>query len=133
MATFGLTYFLIGLGEIIFGGEPKVMITSELYLPKGALEWKVFGGFVSFQKIDIAAAIIASIMVATLRVFFQKTADRPRPARGRRQSQGRVVGRHLARADLGDRVVRRRHRRARPPASCGARAPTCPSRCRPSR
>src|SRR3712207_4542717 len=73
MATFGLTYFLIGLGEIIFGGEPKVMIANELYLPKGAVEWKVFGGFVSFQKIDIAAAIIASIMVATLAVFFQKT------------------------------------------------------------
>jgi branched-chain amino acid transport system permease protein len=73
MATFGLTYFLIGFGELIFGGEPKVMITSDLYLPKGALEWKVFGGFVSFQKIDIAAAIIASVMVATLAVFFQKT------------------------------------------------------------
>ena len=73
MATFGLTYFLIGLGELIFGGEPKVMITNDLYLPKGSLEWKVFGGFVSFQKIDIAAAVIASIMVATLAIFFQKT------------------------------------------------------------
>ena len=31
------------------------------------------GGFVSFQKLDIAAAIIASIMVATLAVFFQRT------------------------------------------------------------
>src|SRR3954447_16710486 len=29
MATFGLTYFLIGLGEIIFGGRPKQMIRSE--------------------------------------------------------------------------------------------------------
>ena len=33
----------------------------------------MLGGFVSFQKIDIAAAVIASIMVATLAVFFQKT------------------------------------------------------------
>ena len=73
MATFGLTYFLIGLGQLIFGGEPKIMITNDLYLPKGSLEWKVFGGFVSFQKIDIAAAIIASLMVATLAIFFQKT------------------------------------------------------------
>src|SRR3954467_10785156 len=73
MATFGLTYFLIGLGELVFGGEPKVMIAEDLHLPKGAIEWKVFGGFVSFQKIDIAAAIIASIMVATLAIFFQKT------------------------------------------------------------
>src|ERR671928_936441 len=35
MATFGLTYFLIGLGGLVFGGEPKVMIAEELYLPKG--------------------------------------------------------------------------------------------------
>ena len=73
MATFGLTYLLIGLGELVFGGEPKVMIADDLYLPKGAIEWKMFGGFVSFQKIDIAAAVIASVMVATLAVFFQKT------------------------------------------------------------
>jgi len=38
MATFGLTYFLIGLGELIFGGSPKQMIASELYLPTGATE-----------------------------------------------------------------------------------------------
>src|ERR1700733_13531250 len=36
MATFGLTYILIGLGQLVFGGDPKVMITSELYLPKRA-------------------------------------------------------------------------------------------------
>jgi branched-chain amino acid transport system permease protein len=73
MATFGLTYFLIGLGELVFGGDPKVMIANELYLPKGALDFKVLGGFVSLQKIDIAAAIIASLMVAGLAIFFQKT------------------------------------------------------------
>src|SRR4029078_7535574 len=64
MATFGLTYFLIGLGELIFGGEPKVMIAEQLYLPKGAIDFKILGGLVSLQKIDIAAAVIASIMVA---------------------------------------------------------------------
>jgi branched-chain amino acid transport system permease protein len=73
MATFGLTYFLIGLGELVFGGNPKVMIASELGLPKGSFEVKMLGGFVSFQKIDIAAAVIASIMVAGLAIFFQKT------------------------------------------------------------
>ena len=73
MATFGLTYFLIGFGELLFGGEPKVMITDDLHLPRGALEFKMLGGFVSLQKIDVAAAIIASIMVAALAVFFQKT------------------------------------------------------------
>jgi len=73
MATFGLTYILIGLGEMIFGGDPKVMITDALYLPRGAIDVKMLGGFVSLQKIDISAAIIASIMVVGLAVFFQKT------------------------------------------------------------
>src|SRR5215208_3414526 len=38
MATFGLTYLLIGLGELIFGGNPKQMIATELYLPQGATD-----------------------------------------------------------------------------------------------
>src|SRR3979411_593635 len=62
MATFGLTYFLIGFGQLLFGGEPKVMITDDLHLPRGALEFKMLGGFVSLQKIDVAAAVIASII-----------------------------------------------------------------------
>ena len=73
MATFGLTYILIGLGQLIFGGNPKVMIANELYLPSGEMRFKGLGGFVSFQKIDIAAVIIASLMVAVLAVFFQRT------------------------------------------------------------
>jgi branched-chain amino acid transport system permease protein len=73
MATFGLTYFLIGLGELVFGGDPKVMIASDLYLPKGAFDIRMLGGFVSLQKIDIAAAVIASLMVGFLAIFFQKT------------------------------------------------------------
>jgi branched-chain amino acid transport system permease protein len=73
MATFGLTYFLIGFGQLVFGGNPKVMIAQDLYLPSGALNWKGSLGYVTFQKIDIAAVIIASIMVAALAVFFQRT------------------------------------------------------------
>jgi len=73
MATFGITYFLIGFGELIFGGNPKQMITDQLYLPKGAIDLKILGGFVSLQKIDIAAALIAAVMIALLAFFFQKT------------------------------------------------------------
>jgi branched-chain amino acid transport system permease protein len=73
MATFGLTYILIGFGQLLFGGNPKVMIANELYLPSGEMRFKGLGGFVSFQKIDIAAVIIASFMVAVLAVFFQRT------------------------------------------------------------
>jgi branched-chain amino acid transport system permease protein len=73
MATFGITYFLIGLGEFIFGGEPKVMITSQLYLPEGRTNFDILGGFVTIQHIDVAAAVIAIIMIAVLGIFFSKT------------------------------------------------------------
>jgi branched-chain amino acid transport system permease protein len=73
MATFGITYVLIGLGELIFGGNPKQMIADQLLLPKGSYELPVFGGFVSLQKIDIAAAVIAALMIGGLAFFFQKT------------------------------------------------------------
>src|SRR5919205_184756 len=73
MATFGLTYFLIGLGEFVFGGNPKRMIAEQLFLPTGAIDLPVFGGFVSLQRIDIAAAVIAALMVTGLALFFQRT------------------------------------------------------------
>jgi len=73
MATFGITYFLIGFGEFVFGGDPKVMVTEDLFLPQGSITYKTLGGIVQLQKIDIAAVIIASIMVAALAVFFSKT------------------------------------------------------------
>ena len=73
MATFGLTYILIGAGELIFGGDPKIMISEQLLLPSGDYRIPAFGGFVQMQKIDIAAAIIASLMVVSLGIFFQKT------------------------------------------------------------
>ena len=73
MATFGLTYVLIGIGEIIFGGEPKQMIAEELFLPRGTIELNILGGRVILQKIDIAAAVIASLMIVALAGFFQYT------------------------------------------------------------
>ncbi len=73
MATFGITYFLIGFGELIFGGEPKQMITSQLMLPEGRTNLEIAGGFVTIQHIDIAAAVIAVLMIASLGIFFSKT------------------------------------------------------------
>ncbi len=73
MATFGLTYFLIGAGQLVFGGDSKIMIAEELYLPKGPVNFNILGGLVSLQKIDIAAAVIASVMVLGLSIFFSKT------------------------------------------------------------
>jgi branched-chain amino acid transport system permease protein len=73
MATFGLTYILIGLGELVFGGDPKNMITSELYLPQGAIDANILGGVVTFQRLDIAAAVIAGVLIVALGLFFQST------------------------------------------------------------
>ncbi len=73
MATIGLSYFLIGFGEFIFGGETKSMITEELGLPTGSSTWEVFDGIVIFQHIDIAAVVIATVLVAGLAFFFSKT------------------------------------------------------------
>ena len=73
MATIGLSYFLIGFGEFIFGGEPKSMITEELGLPTGSTVIDIFNDIVILQHIDIAAAIIAAILVVGLAIFFSKT------------------------------------------------------------
>jgi len=73
MATFGLTFIIIGLGEFIFGGEPKQMIADELGLPQGTMRFDILGGKVIIQKIDVAAAVIASLMIAALALFFQYT------------------------------------------------------------
>ena len=73
MATFGITFFLIGFGELIFGGDPKVMITKQLYIPTGTLSFDFAGGRVELQKLDITAIAVAGLMVAVLAVFFSKT------------------------------------------------------------
>jgi branched-chain amino acid transport system permease protein len=74
MATIGLTYFLIGFGEFVFGGEPKQMITEQLGLPTGSTAIEMGErGLIILQHIDIAAAVIAVIMVTALGIFFNKT------------------------------------------------------------
>lgn len=73
MATIGLSNFLIGLGEYIFGGETKSMVTEELGLPTGSTEFAPFDGLLILQHLDIAAVVIAIAMVAGLSFFFSKT------------------------------------------------------------
>jgi branched-chain amino acid transport system permease protein len=73
MATVGLTYFLVGFGEWVFGGSPKVMITQQLGLPTGSTQLEILGGRVNIQHLDIAAAVIATVMIAVLAFFFQRT------------------------------------------------------------
>jgi len=73
MATIGLSYFLIGFGEYIFGGDTKSMITEELGLPTGSTVFEPFDGILILQHLDVAAVIIAGVMVAGLAFFFSKT------------------------------------------------------------
>jgi branched-chain amino acid transport system permease protein len=73
MATIGITMFLIGLGETIFGGENKRMITQELGIPTGNFVFEPFGGFVSIEQKDLTAVIGAIVLVVLLLVFLNKS------------------------------------------------------------
>jgi branched-chain amino acid transport system permease protein len=72
MATFGLTYFLIGFGELP-SAATKVMITDQLLLPRAGLRDQDVWRLRAAAELDLAAVVIASITVAMLALFFQKT------------------------------------------------------------
>mgnify|MGYP000084672344 CR=1 FL=1 len=74
MATIGLTYLLIGLGEFIFGGENKVMITEELGIPTGSTVFEVARDIVIIQHLDLTAVGIAVALVVGLTLFLNLTA-----------------------------------------------------------
>ncbi|MDU8911364.1 branched-chain amino acid ABC transporter permease [Aestuariicoccus sp. MJ-SS9] len=73
MATIGITLFLIGFGEIIFGGENKVMITEELGIPTGDTVLEPWGGLLILQHLDITVVIVATLLVAGLLAFLNYT------------------------------------------------------------
>ena len=73
MATIGITLFLIGFGEIIFGGENKRMITEELGIPTGSFEFEPFGGFLLIEQKDVTAVVGAGILVLSLLLFLNKS------------------------------------------------------------
>ena len=73
MATIGITLFLIGFGEIIFGGENKVMITEELGIPTGSWVLEPFGGLLILEQKDVTAVVVAALLVTGLLVFLSRT------------------------------------------------------------
>lgn len=73
MATIGITLFLIGFGETIFGGDTKRMITRELYIPSGSTIFEPFGGFVAIEHLDVTALVAAIVLVTSLLVFLNRT------------------------------------------------------------
>jgi branched-chain amino acid transport system permease protein len=66
MSTIGLTFFLQGLGEWMWGSNVKAL---DIGLPEGSYNWH--GIFI--DRLRLTAAIVAAICVAGLAVFFQKT------------------------------------------------------------
>jgi len=72
MATLGITYFLDGFGQTIFGSD---IYKIDVGLPKDPLFLfeSTFEGGVLVNKEDLYAALIAAAMVALLSLFFQKT------------------------------------------------------------
>jgi branched-chain amino acid transport system permease protein len=73
MATLGITYFLEGLGQGMFGND---IYKIDIGMPKDpvmALESLVEGGIL-INKEDLYAALIAAVLVAALSLFFQKTS-----------------------------------------------------------
>ena len=71
MATIGVTMFLVGFGELVFGGENKTMITEELFIPTGSYTFEPFGGFVSIEQKDLTAVIGAVVLVCALLAFLR--------------------------------------------------------------
>ncbi|MCE1250184.1 MAG: branched-chain amino acid ABC transporter permease [Comamonadaceae bacterium] len=72
MATLGITYFLEGLGQTLFGND---IYKIDIGMPKDPmfLFESVFEGGVLVNKEDVIAAAIAAALVLLLSLFFQKT------------------------------------------------------------
>jgi branched-chain amino acid transport system permease protein len=73
MATLGISYFLDGLGQSIFGSD---IYKIDIGMPKEpimVLE-SMFEGGILINKEDLYAALIAAVLVAALSLFFQKTS-----------------------------------------------------------
>jgi len=67
MATIGLTFFLDGFGQLVWGGDVHPL---DIGIPKEPL---IVGG-VLINEFDLVAALVCGTLVAILAVFFQKTA-----------------------------------------------------------
>ncbi len=73
MATLGITYFLDGFGQTVFGSD---IYKIDIGMPKDPLfilESTFEGGILLSQE-DLIAALIAAALVAVLALFFQYTA-----------------------------------------------------------
>jgi branched-chain amino acid transport system permease protein len=73
MATLGITYFLEGFGQTVFGSDIYKIDLGIAKEPIFVLE-KIFPGGILLNKEDLVATVIAASLVLVLALFFQKTA-----------------------------------------------------------
>ena len=73
MATLGITYFIDGMGQTIFGSDIYKIDVGMPKEPVFLLEG-VFQGGVLVNLEDVYAACVAAVLVAVLSLFFQKTS-----------------------------------------------------------
>src|SRR5688572_413543 len=73
MATLGVTYFLDGFGQTIWGSDIYAIELGIAKEPVMILQ-NVFQGGILVNKEDFVAAIVAAALVVALALFFQKTA-----------------------------------------------------------
>src|SRR5260370_39972120 len=72
MATIGVTFFIEGLAQTVFGADVYPLNIGLPKEPLFILE-SVFDGGILVNELDIWAAVIAGLLVAGLAIFFQKT------------------------------------------------------------
>jgi branched-chain amino acid transport system permease protein len=73
MATLGVTYFLDGFGQTVFGSDIYKLDVGMPKEPMLAFE-NAFQGGILIGREDLIAALVAAALVAALALFFQKTA-----------------------------------------------------------
>ena len=72
MATLGVTYFLDGFGQTLWGSDIYKIDTGLPKTPMLVLE-KLFEGGILINTEDLVAAGVAALLVLALALFFQKT------------------------------------------------------------
>jgi branched-chain amino acid transport system permease protein len=70
MATIGLTFFIEGLTQMVWGSNPRAL---ELGIDDRPVEWFANATGINLSQFDLFAAGVAGLLVAVLAVLFQKT------------------------------------------------------------
>ncbi len=73
MATLGLTFFLDGFGQTVWGSDIYKIELGIAKEPVMVLQ-SIFQGGILVNKEDFMAALVAAALVASLALFFQKTS-----------------------------------------------------------